>query len=406
MKTEDILEKELFELNQKNYEILHEYVRKKEVTWILGAGVSAPAGLPEWKKMLAGMWARVTQLEWRGDNVCDGADKVFVNVRKNILLEQKNALDSYYNRADGARSENSVGIFDDINVLESAEYMWNYVKSFFRADKTENQEVLAEAVLDSLIKKVLCIKQPQEKLCETLKEQALGKLAVLLKEQKGNVITYNYDNLLEFCLEKIAGVPTEDVKVYCDRDDDFCSNSEKINIYHPHGRLNVVEIEERKESEFTVLTESSYYELEQQIYNWQNSIQAKALMDTSCVFMGFSGDDYNFRRIIKNTGIQKKYGRKEHEKGGKHFIFICLDKAVEKIYKKAADDYCAKNGEGCPLWNEKMFRFIKKESQYIYDRIQLVERLHAQFAYWEKRGITAVWTTYEELPVCLEGFLR
>ena len=404
LRTKDILEKELFDLNQKNCKSLREYVKKKKVTWILGAGVSAPAGLPDWKRMLAGMWTRVTQLEWRGDDLSGGADKIFVNARKNIL-QTEDDLDLYYKRANDASSEDSVGIFDDINVLESAEYMWNYVKSFFHADQKGNQEALAEAVLDSLIKKVLCIKQSQEELRETLKKQALGRLAALLGEQKGSVITYNYDNLLEFCLEKIEGVRADDIKIYCDRNNDFCSSPEKINIYHPHGRLNVVETAEGSESEFTVLTESSYYDLEQQIYNWQNSIQAKAPMDTSCVFIGFSGDDYNFRRIIKNTGIQNKYGKKDRESGGNHFIFICLDKAVEKFYKKAAEDYRAEKGTGCPLWDEEMFRFIKTKREYVYDRIQLVERLHAQFAYWEKRGITAVWTTYEELPLCLEGFL-
>lgn len=203
LRTKDILEKELFDLNQKNCKSLREYVKKKKVTWILGAGVSAPAGLPDWKRMLAGMWTRVTQLEWRGDDLSGGADKIFVNARKNIL-QTEDDLDLYYKRANDASSEDSVGIFDDINVLESAEYMWNYVKSFFHADQKGNQEALAEAVLDSLIKKVLCIKQSQEELRETLKKQALGRLAALLGEQKGSVITYNYDNLLEFCLEKIV----------------------------------------------------------------------------------------------------------------------------------------------------------------------------------------------------------
>ena len=169
--------------------------------------------------------------------------------------------------------ENDAGIFDDVNVLESAEYMWNYVKSFFPAKQEEEQESLAEAVLDSLIKKTLSINLQQEKLREEFQNQALEKIALILKEYKGTVITYNYDNLLEFCLAQIAGVPAEDIKVYCDRDEDFRSDPEKINIYHPHGKLNVVEEENGKESEFTVLTESSYYDLEQQLYNWQNSVQ-------------------------------------------------------------------------------------------------------------------------------------
>lgn len=402
MRIKEILEEKLFEQNKKNYDDFCNRVIKKEVTWVLGAGISAPAGLPDWKKMLTGMWARVTQLEWREENAQDGTANAFQEARKDIFPKEKKALDTYYKRVNSASLENDAMIFDDVNVLESAEYMWNYVRSFFPAKQKESQESLAEAVLDSLIKKTLCINLQQEKLYEKLKNQAIQKIAVLLKEQKGTVITYNYDNLLEFCLAQIVGVPAEDIKVYCDRDEDFRSDPEKINIYHPHGKLNIVEEENGKESKFTVLTESSYYDLEQQLYNWQNSVQAKALMDTSCVFIGFSGDDYNFRRIIKNTGIQKKSSRK----GRKHFIFICLDKAVEKIYKNAADDYRAKNGEECQLWDEEMFRFIKNDNQYIYDRIQFIERLHAQFNYWEKRGITAIWTTYEELPSCLEGFCR
>ncbi len=86
---------------------------------------------------------------------------------------------------------------------------------------------------------------------------------------------------MEFCLEKIGHFTPDQVAAICDRDLEKADDGEKINIHHPHGGLKVFDTVMEKESENMILTESSYYEMEQQAYNWENSVQAKALVETS-----------------------------------------------------------------------------------------------------------------------------
>ena len=61
--TKEILGKDIYELNRKHYDMLKKEVTDENVTWILGAGISAPAGLPNWTTLLAKMWARLSELE-------------------------------------------------------------------------------------------------------------------------------------------------------------------------------------------------------------------------------------------------------------------------------------------------------------------------------------------------------
>lgn len=145
------------------------------------------------------------------------------------------------------------------------------------------------------------------------------------KAEKGSVITYNYDDLLEFCLDKVANASSHEVQVICDCDERKTDNSQRINIHHPHGALSIKRNRFSKESEHIILTEHSYYQMEQKAYSWQNSVQAKALMDTSCAFIGFSGDDYNFRRIIKNVDCACK---------PRHYIFSALTTCFMNCIKK------------------------------------------------------------------------
>ena len=51
--TKEILGKDIYELNRKHYDMLKKEVTDENVTWILGAGISAPAGLPNWTTLLA-----------------------------------------------------------------------------------------------------------------------------------------------------------------------------------------------------------------------------------------------------------------------------------------------------------------------------------------------------------------
>lgn len=55
-----------------------------------------------------------------------------------------------------------------------------------------------------------------------------------------------------------------------------------------------------------ILAESDYYEEEQVNYSWTNVLQSYGMLRTNMIFLGFSGADYNFRRLVKHIEKEKR----------------------------------------------------------------------------------------------------
>lgn len=372
MKLKDYLNDKILDSNEASLNALKSIVKTGNVTWILGAGISVPAGLPKWKDLLTKMWTRLSEIEPRGDR----KDNAYMLARRG-KLNQINDYSKFRSKAKNAYDGKGKNIFKDINVLESAEYMWNYIDDLI-GDNVESviKLKLKKQILKAILRESLSTDITSKELAVNLENETIGVLVKIIAAQKcGKIITYNFDNILEMCFQEIAHLTKDKISVVCDCDMDKSDKEGKINIHHPHGVLKVIETDMGKESENIVLTESSYYEMERKAYNWENSVQAKALVETSCIFIGFSGDDYNFRRIIKNIGFNP-----EREKPA-HYIFICLDNLIGNIY-----------GEDPTKYNSE---------EFLYENLQLINRLYAQYSYWENHGIIPVWTTFEELPVML-----
>lgn len=372
MKLTNILDDKILRINQENYNALKDKLNTGKTTWILGAGVSVPAGLPKWDSLLTKMWARLSEIAPHFESEMHKEE--FMTARRE-REEQIKDYSTFRSKMMEAYAGEDKKVFCGINTLESAEYMRNYIDDLIgEGNGVGTKKELINRVLKTLIKESLAVETGKPELAEELQKQAIGNLARLLKAQKrARVITYNYDDILEMCLEEIAKLTEREVSVVCDCDLEKGDEEGKINIHHPHGSLNIVGAALGKESRNIILTESSYYEMEQKVYNWENSVQAKALVETSCIFMGFSGEDYNFRRIIKNIDFEK-----EREKEAKHYIFFCLDDLFKNVY--------GSNLSRC------------REQEFMYEGIQLINRLYAQYSYWKHHGVIPIWSTYEELP--------
>lgn len=374
MKLREILDDHILGLNEKVYSTLRSRTNSEPTTWVLGAGISVPAGLPQWGELLAKMWARLSEIEYGIDSGSDEAANEFGQARRK-KLEGITDYSNFRGKVKNANIGKYKHIFAGINVLESAEYLWNYIRNLSQI--SNDAEVLQKQVWKALLRDALSIKVDKVGLKTLLSDQAVGKLAMILSDWKrGNVITYNYDDILEFCLQEIGGMKNTDVNVVCDCDECKGEDGGKINIHHPHGALKITGSTMGKESDNIILTESSYYQMEQKAYIWENSVQARALVETSCIFMGFSGEDYNFRRIIKNIGFQPK---KEYPR---HYIFFCIDNLVQNIYGEEVKKCC---------------KIIDNE-EFVYEGVQLINMLYARYSYWKGHGIIPIWSTYEELP--------
>lgn len=438
MKLEDILDEELLKVNQENLNDLKKKLKDGGVTFVLGAGVSMQAGLPAWDGLLAQVWARVLETEiptksqkWkdiRREEYAEASESARKKAR-----EGKSTEEDYIVKAGKAFGGEYKRLFSGMNLLEVAEYIRNYVKTILPVDSKEERRHLEASIIDSMIKEVTQIPDGEiQNMVSRMEGSFLQRLAAFLAEKEDtyrcDVITYNYDNLLEFFLLKHEKCDMSRIHLVCEGEEDKSFQNEKINIFHPHGYLSVVDSgNNQNDTEKIILTESSYYEIEGKAYCWENSIQAKALIDSTCIFAGFSGQDYNFRRMVKNME------HIEDENNKKHYIFFSIDTLAETLFggealkrmKKEAiseilsdssitsaeaanrinalvdSDEIGRNADGRACYA----KYIKQNAasdEFAYENVQLIHFLYAQYMYWSYHGIFPIWTTYEELPKIMQ----
>ena len=99
------------------------------------------------------------------------------------------------------------------------------------------------------------------------------------------------------------------------------------------------------------------------------------MVSKSMIFIGFSGQDYNFKRIIHNIDKEEiEHGREQH------YIFLCMEDIISTI--------SVKRGEN--LTKDEVvllaYSFMRLREQYLN-------------AY----GIRPIWTSWKKLPEDLAG---
>lgn len=123
----------------------------------------------------------------------------------------------------------------------------------------------------------------------TLKSKLLDAVIDLLKLNRiGEVITYNYDTLLEqrMTSEEIMNSPV-------DGRNRRVKNA--IPVMHVHG---VIDPKDNTFDDNVVLSEDEYHQLYRDSYHWANVAQLYALTHTTCIFVGLSMTDPSLRRLL------------------------------------------------------------------------------------------------------------
>lgn len=399
--TEQILGKEITGKNSEHLEELRERVTGDRVTWVLGAGVSKSVGVPLWSECLLRMWARILLVE-REDTEQTEFQKTLNELKKKIAKP-----DIFLGKVNSTiAGKSSIGILGGVNTLEAAEYIQNFITEALQKAPYYSTD-LRDRVYADLVRDALKPKGKPDEIFSKLKDGVLGLLAEhfiqkVREDKKTEVITYNFDGLLEFALEK-KGLAQKDCHIKNPGTANVIENERGVHIYHPHGTVSVVPTKFSAESKRLVLAESSYEQLERKTYIWENSIQAKALQSTSCVFLGFSGEDYNFRRIIKNMESEKE------KQNIQHYIFMSIETMVKTIFREEINRKLLGNE---PRTEEERKKYLdsidtKKfddalsellsESCMVYERMLIIKKLDAQSKYWRNYNIVPIWTTRGEL---------
>lgn len=166
--------------------------------------------------------------------------------------------------------------------------------------------------------------------------------ALVKSIETGNVsevITYNYDDLLERALDK------GDFS-YSTLDMQSRPNPGYMPIFHVHGFIS-----REKDNSFdknVVLAEDEYHSLYNDVFHWANLEQLHALAQTTCFFIGLSMMDPNLRRLMD---VANERGSKTPE----HFAFLHRNeyheplKAEEIFYKMGVSVIWYENFRDLPL---------------------------------------------------------
>lgn len=403
LKTEELLGKRIADQNALNLDRLKNLTSAGKVTWILGAGISKSAGVPLWSECLLRMWARILYLE-KEDNLKAGKEfRDTLNDMKSQIKKPEKVLRKINLTISGKMTSE---ILNGVNTLEAAEYIQNFVAE--SVSRFSNKDELYEQAFVRLLRDALKPELSPKEILDKLKNQVIGLLASYFTRQvnenkKVTVISYNFDNLLEFALEN-EGLEKRYCYIKNPGTTEVFNGKKGVYIYHPHGTVSVVPTALSEDSGRFVLAESNYGRLEQKAYIWENSIQAKALHESSCVFLGFSGEDYNFRRIIKNMESD------EERQDTVHYLFLSLESLVKKMFgsavnKKLLGDVPRTEEERERLLGhiskteyDAVLRQLLKNEEMIYERMLIIKKLYAQYLYWERHNIIPIWTTRDELP--------
>lgn len=241
---------------------INEAYQKEKLVLVLGAGVSIEFGVPSWNGLLQNLMVHTIQQEHKVSSV----------------------LSELFNR-----------IFTP-NPLIAGRYLQDYFEQ-------------NNSSFESMVRDVLYSTIDKDKQSNLLEEIVRVCVAPGKSPNLDSIITYNFDDILEYKLEKtgmdipfrpIYGIGME-VK------------NEELPIYHVHGYLP----EKKKLSNSNKITfgENNYHQQYSDIYSWNNIVQINKFRENTCLFIGSSLTDPNIRRLL-DIALKQKGNKRKH-----HYIF-------------------------------------------------------------------------------------
>lgn len=231
--------------------------KRKQLVLILGAGVSLPYRIPNWRGLVLNMlldvqeefqqfWPvyRMALADWMAEYYDFELTALARVIKKELIEKAENSEDGELAFADAVR------------------------RQLYRSKNTDDAQ------------------QPTtlETVAELLKRA--GK-----KAGCASVVTFNFDDLLQQELEK-QGVP------YCTVCDDSLPSGQGIPIIHPHGFLPESGEIQRPE---LVFAEDEYHKLSLDLFHWSATEMLTCLRRNTCLFIGLSMTDPNLRRLLDAT---------------------------------------------------------------------------------------------------------
>ncbi|MFE4569700.1 SIR2 family protein [Paenibacillus chitinolyticus] len=181
------------------------------------------------------------------------------------------------------------------------------------------------------------------------------------------VVTYNFDDLLEFNFTK------NDIKHRAIFREAEIPSKEELGIYHVHGFLPRESTNyESLSKSLLVFSEEGYHNLMLDPYNWSNLVQLNYLRENTCLLIGLSLTDPNLRRLL-DIAV-----RKQESDLCKHYVILKRELYSKKKINDSNID--AKNIEKFDIVNHKL-----------------------QEEYYKELGLNVIWVDdFKEIPTILK----
>lgn len=376
----------------------------QKILLVLGCGISAPAGLPTWDKLLNLLFSvRLEKMLLPTD------------VRNDLLQDPTNyagVLDALNAQTRSEDPEKRMTPPYCGDYLEYGEYIKQACEAGFPAmagtiflDKTKEAMIKyhGKAFTDADIRNQT--------------GSALGRISELMSHYQLNAITYNFDNLLEASLTIIHNTTskciTDHKEMYTDWDLDT------IKIYHVHGSFKMDGLDYGRKSDEITFAESEYEDAERYSYEWMNAVQAERIHRKDMVIVGFAAQDFNFKRILRNMNKYEdpKEANDLQAEDPAHFIFLPVEDILKDIklpYDMLTERQMVEYGDLSAEIKNK----IKKSALISpHDPNHIIEKqnyflkavISSYMAYKEKYlrryRVYPIWTSYQVLPEMLQGLL-
>lgn len=269
-------------------------------TWFLGAGLSMDAKLPSWPQLLKNLLKskESTPYMYVNEHNSEAISDQFAN---SAIITGRYIFDGYRN----AISRHFADKYADLSETD---------KNRWLEDKV-NKEIV-DRIRDTLYVKDSYPSDLIDSVCHAIK-----------KRRPEQIITYNYDDLLETQLSTL-GMEDKFYSVY----NKNIPRHDVIPIYHVHGMI----ARDADRPSMPVLSEKEYHHLYDNMHNWANVIQLHSLNSTSCFFVGFSMTDPNQRRLLDFASFEDFNSEPLEEKP--HFVFLKKSTLEGEAYAKVNEE--------------------------------------------------------------------
>lgn len=237
-----------------------------ELVLVLGSGVSKGSGLPDWSGLLKKLRRNLRFAQNDNENQSLIMDKIFLN-----LFDIKSELIIARNIQQRCRLRPNM---DESIIFE------RFVRcALYRGTRLKYTQLLKEII----------------RLCSFYKD----------KKVLDSVITYNYDDILEYYLN--IYVENSSFKpIYFSG----IKNDKSLPIYHVHGFLPRSGNLSSKNR--IILGEETYHILYNKLSIWNNKVQINKFKNNTCLLVGLSLTDPNLRRLLDTVNKKRTRSDKYH----------------------------------------------------------------------------------------------